>query len=66
MTLKIQILTKTNEDVSWWLVIVLPWAHNFACCTPLGAQSVVMYEDNYFEMIVSQFLCMLLEGFNLV
>lgn len=46
MTLKIQIQTKTNEDVSWQLVIVLPWAHNFACRSPLGAEFMLVFKDN--------------------
>lgn len=49
MTLKIQTLTKTNEDVSWQLAVVLPWAHSFACCSPLGAEPVLVFKDNCSE-----------------
>lgn len=49
MTLKRQTLTKADEDVSWQLVIVLPWAHNFACRSPLGAEAVLVFKDNCSE-----------------
>lgn len=49
MTLKRQTLTKANEDVSWQLVIALPWAHNFACLSPLGAEAPLLFKDNCSE-----------------
>lgn len=49
MTLKRQILTKAKEDVSWQLVMVLPWAHNFACHSPLGTEAALVFKDNCSE-----------------
>jgi len=49
MTFKIQTLTKANEDVSWQLVIVLPWTHSFTCCSPLGAEPMLVFKDNCSE-----------------
>lgn len=46
MTLKIQTLAEANKDVSWHLVIVLPWAHSFACHSPLSTEPMLVFKDN--------------------